>query len=66
MTKLLNTVSMALTIVGALNWGLIGGFDFNLVTTLLGTGTMFTTITYIVVGIAGAYTGYTHFVGKSE
>ena len=39
--------------VGALNWGLVTLFDFNLVTRLLGDGTMATKAVYVVVGLAG-------------
>ena len=42
-----------LTIIGALNWGLIGLFDFNLVATLFGTDNVITRIVYVLVGIAG-------------
>ena len=46
--------------------GFVGGFDFNVVTTLLGDGSIYTTVTYIAIGVAGAYTGYSHFFGGSE
>lgn len=48
---ILKIIAFVLTIIGALNWGLIGAFDFNLVTTLLGEETLLTKITYILVGI---------------
>ena len=51
--KILQSIALILTIVGALNWGLIGLFNFNLVTTLFGEGTLVTNIVYILVGIAG-------------
>lgn len=41
-----------LLVAGALNWGLVGVFDYNLVETLLGTGTA-TTAVYALVGLAG-------------
>ena len=44
---------LVLTIVGALNWGLIGLLDFNLVSTIFGSGTMLEKLVYILVGIAG-------------
>ena len=40
-----------LIIVGALNWGLVGAFDFNLVTALFGL-TLVSKIVYIAVGVA--------------
>ncbi len=46
-------IALIFTIIGALNWGLVGIFDFNLVTTLFGDMTMLTRIVYILVGLAG-------------
>lgn len=39
--------------VGALNWGLVALFDFNLVSRLLGVGTTGEKVVYILVGLAG-------------
>lgn len=50
----LTLVAMILVIVGALNWGLIGIFGFNLVTFLFGS-TFLTPLIYILVGLAGVY-----------
>lgn len=44
--------SYLLVLIGALNWGLIGLFNFNLVTALFGEMTLTTQIIYIVVGFA--------------
>ena len=49
----LQKVSVVLMIIGAINWGLIGLFDFNLVETLFGTENVITNIVYVLVGIAG-------------
>ena len=49
----LQKICLVLTIVGAINWGLIGLFDFNLVSTIFGDGSMIEKIVYILVGIAG-------------
>ena len=49
----LQKITLIFTIIGALNWGLIGLFDFNLVTTLFNEGTMITKIIYSIVGICG-------------
>ena len=43
----------ALVIIGAINWGLVGLFDFNLVSTLFGADNVITKIVYALVGIAG-------------
>lgn len=46
-------IALALTIIGALNWGLIGLFDFNLVAMITGNMDAISNIIYILVGIAG-------------
>lgn len=45
-------IALTFTIIGALNWGLIGLFNFNLVESLFGTG-LFSAIIYMIVGISG-------------
>ena len=50
--KRLEPVWLALVVVGALNWGLVGLFDWNLVTEIFGAGTVADVI-YVIVGIAG-------------
>ena len=49
----LQKVALVLIIIGAINWGLIGLFDFNLVETLFGTDNVITKIVYVLVGISG-------------
>lgn len=53
--KFLNALCLTLSIVGALNWGIVGLFDYNLVSSLLGDGTAFTRIVYALVGLSGLY-----------
>lgn len=62
--KALSIIALILVIVGALNWGLIGFFEFNLVDSLFGTMTMFSRIVYGLVGIAGIYS--LSFFGKDR
>ena len=62
--KWLHIVSYLLVWVGAVNWGLVGLLNTNLVESVLGTGTALTQWTYILVGVAGVYTIYSHLVGK--
>lgn len=50
---ILQKIALVFTIIGAINWGLIGLFDFNLVTALFGDATVLTRIVYTLVGIAG-------------
>lgn len=49
----LQKIALVVTIIGALNWGLIGLFDFNLVSYLFGVDTIMTRIIYSLVGITG-------------
>ncbi|MBU5270343.1 DUF378 domain-containing protein [Clostridium cochlearium] len=51
----LDVTALILVIIGAINWGLIGLFSFDLVATLFGNMTTFTRIVYVLVGIAGLY-----------
>ena len=48
----LQKVCLVITIVGAVNWGLIGIFDFNLVEAIFGAGGL-ARIIYTLVGITG-------------
>lgn len=43
----------ALVIIGAINWGLVGAFKFDLVAYLFGNMTYLTRLIYILVGLAG-------------
>ncbi|TFG90682.1 MAG: DUF378 domain-containing protein [Candidatus Atribacteria bacterium] len=51
-------IALILVIVGGLNWGLVGLFDFNLVTTIFGGGSTLSRIIYILVGLAAVYMIY--------
>lgn len=57
-------IALILLIVGGLNWGLIGAFDFNLVTAIFGDGTMLTRIVYILVGLSALYVAFVAFARK--
>ncbi len=49
----LQKTCLALTIIGAINWGLVGLFSFNLVEAILGVDTLLTNVVYTFVGLAG-------------
>ncbi|MEG2657677.1 MAG: DUF378 domain-containing protein [Clostridium sp.] len=59
--KILDSIVLLLVIVGAVNWGLIGLFQFDLVavlfagSSLFGTISMFSRVIYGLVGLAGLY-----------
>ncbi len=46
-------IALSLVIIGALNWGMIGIFNVNLVSLLFGTDTFMTNLIYALVGISG-------------
>ena len=50
--NMIQKIALVFTIIGAINWGLIVLFNFNLVETLFGTS-MLSAIIYMIVGIAG-------------
>ena len=45
--------TLIFTVIGAINWGLIGFFDFNLVESLFGEGSLLPKIVYSIVGLCG-------------
>lgn len=49
----LQKIALIFTVIGAINWGLIGFFDFNLVTSLFKDASMVTRIIYSIIGICG-------------
>lgn len=53
--KVINTIVLVLVIIGALNWGLIALFNFDLVAWAFGTMTVMSRIVYGLVGIAGLW-----------
>ena len=49
-----NIVALIISIIGSLNWLLVGIFSWNLVTWIFGAG-VFTRIIYVIVGLAGIW-----------
>jgi hypothetical protein len=50
-------IAWIIVTIGGLNWGLVGFFNFNLVTTIFGSG-MGAKIVYDIVGIASLYAAW--------
>lgn len=48
-------ILLVITIIGAVNWGLIGLLDFDLVATIFGAKSLFSNIIYTLVGICGLF-----------
>ena len=53
--RAINSLTLLLLIVGGLNWGLVGLFDFDLVAALFGEKSMLSRIVYILVGASALY-----------
>jgi uncharacterized membrane protein YuzA (DUF378 family) len=53
--RVLNTITLVLLIVGGLNWGLVGLFDFNLVSAIFGDMTPLSRIIYVLVGLSALW-----------
>jgi uncharacterized protein len=53
--KKIDVLAAVLVVVGALNWGLVGLFKFDLVATLLGDSTAAARVIYLLVGLSGIF-----------
>lgn len=53
--KVIDTIALILIIIGAINWGLIGFFNFNLVDIIFGNMSVISRIIYALVGISGLW-----------
>lgn len=58
--KTLHMVAFILVFVGALNWGLMGLFSYNLVANVFGSIAGLENLIYILVGVSGVYLLFTH------
>lgn len=57
MSKLnsIDWLSLVLLFVGGLNWGLVGFFDFDLVSAIFGQGALFSRLVFALVGVSSLY-----------
>ncbi len=53
--KTLDYIALVLVVIGAINWGLIGFFSFDLVSAIFGDMTVVSRIIYALVGVSGLY-----------
>jgi uncharacterized membrane protein YuzA (DUF378 family) len=58
----LKRLALLLTIIGGINWGLVGAFKFNLVEFLFAFAPIIATIVYIVVGISACYALFAYMI----
>jgi uncharacterized membrane protein YuzA (DUF378 family) len=65
--NILRYVAYTLTLIGALNWGLVGIFNFDLVATIFGEMTIMSRILYTLVGLSAIITALSiHHCDKIE
>jgi len=48
-------IALILTVIGGLNWGLIGLINLNIVEAIFGVGSIITRVVYVIVGLAALY-----------
>ena len=53
--KIIDKIVLILIVIGAINWGLIGLFNLNLVSTIFGNMSLISRIIYILVGVSGLW-----------
>jgi uncharacterized protein len=53
--KTLHILALALVVVGGLNWGLVGAFDFNLVSAIFGEGSFLSRTIFALVGLSAIW-----------
>ncbi|HJB29113.1 MAG TPA: DUF378 domain-containing protein [Candidatus Blautia faecavium] len=53
--KFLQYFALTIVVIGAVNWGLVGFFNLNLVSLLFGSMSWISRIIYGLVGICGLY-----------
>ena len=59
MEKIMRNTAYTLLLIGAVNWGLVGMIDFDLVAFLFGEMSVLSRIVYSLVGISAVYAAFT-------
>jgi uncharacterized protein len=60
-----NLITLILVIVGGLNWGLVGLFDWNLVAAIFGAGSLLSSTVYVLVALSALWQLATLFTASS-
>jgi len=60
--NIVQKIALTFTIIGAINWGLVGIFNFNLVDYIFGDGSVMSRIIYTIVAIAGLINIIIYFI----
>lgn len=54
-SQFIETASIILLLIGGLNWGLVGFFEWNFIDTIFGFGSTLSRVVYSLVGISALY-----------
>ncbi|HEY9731581.1 MAG TPA: DUF378 domain-containing protein [Drouetiella sp.] len=63
--KNLELLAIVLLVIGGINWGLVGAFNYNVVTSLLGDGSTMTRVVYALVGLCALYEAFKMMKSKA-
>ena len=63
--KNMELLAIVLLVIGGINWGLVGAFNYNLVTSLLGDGSTMTRVVYALVGLCALYEAFKMMKSKT-
>jgi hypothetical protein len=63
--KNLELIAIVLLVIGGINWGLVGAFNYNVVTSLLGDGSTMTRVVYALVGLCALYEAFKMMKSKT-
>jgi uncharacterized protein len=64
--KAIKILALILVIVGGLNWGLVGLFDFDLVAAIFGSMSSLSRIVYVLVGLGAVVLAGVELLGKKQ
>ncbi len=64
--KYIEKIALWLTVIGGLNWGLVGAFDLDLVALLFGPLSLLSRIVYILVGISALWVAYAEIIHEKN
>ncbi len=55
----IKTLALILIIIGGLNWGLVGLFEYDVITEIFGAASVITQILYVLIGLSALYLALT-------
>lgn len=61
-----HTIAWWLVVIGAVNWGLVGLLDYNVVATVLGAGSLLERVVYVLIGLSGVWLAWGKMGSKKK